>query len=395
MSARGQPGVHSAVSPGAAHWPFLDLLRCAAAFLVLFGHTRGLLFAGFQDVAQASLATKAFYFLTGIHREGVAIFFAVSGFLVGGAAWRAIRGGRFDPKSYLLSRFVRIYLVLLPALALTLLLDGIGRALLTDTRFYGERPLMPIGLTSDWGWTQMACNLAAVQGIFCRPLGPNPPLWSLGYEWVFYLLAPLLFGLVLAKWPVFVRLCAAAVLVAGVTWLAGGLMKWVPWLAIWLAGAAAAQSVRGRALPIGISLGGIALIGIGLVVSRLQVVPPFVTDLAVGLGTALAIANARLLTWCPLQRPVRIGADFSYSLYLIHVPVTVFAGALLERFGWPAALVQPGFAAYAAFAALVGVALVAAFLFAQATERHTDRVRRILTGRRRSAAAVLPTAIRG
>ncbi len=178
----------------------------------------------FQDVAQASLTTKAFYFLTGIHREGVAIFFAVSGFLVGGGAWRAIREGRFEPKGYLASRFVRIYLVLLPALALTLLLDWAGRAHLLDTRFYGERPLMPIGVTSDWTWGQMACNLAAVQGIFCKPLGANPPLWSLGYVWGFYMLAPLLFGIALARLPIIARVAAAALLLAGVSYFAGSLI---------------------------------------------------------------------------------------------------------------------------------------------------------------------------
>src|SRR5215213_469044 len=119
-----------------AHWPFLDVLRLGAALLVLFGHTRGLIFVSFQDVAQAGLATKAFYFLTGIHREGVAIFFAVSGFLVGGGTWRAISAGRFNARSYFASRFARIYVVLLPALALSLLLDWIGRQYMIDTRFF-------------------------------------------------------------------------------------------------------------------------------------------------------------------------------------------------------------------------------------------------------------------
>src|SRR6478735_6641922 len=171
MNEASLPDVNPASPRSGAHWPFLDLLRLGAALLVLFGHTRGLVFVSFQDIAQAGLGTKAFYFLTGIHREGVAIFFAVSGFLVGGGVWRSLRRSRFDAKVYFASRFARIYVVLLPALALTLLLDWIGRSYLIDTRFFGERPLMPIGLTSDWTWGQLACNVAAVQGIFCRPLG--------------------------------------------------------------------------------------------------------------------------------------------------------------------------------------------------------------------------------
>src|SRR4051794_5522765 len=215
-------------SAAGGHWPFLDLLRLGAALLVLFGHTRGLLFVSIHDVPDAGLGTKLFYFLSGIHREGVSIFFAVSGFLVGGAVWRAVRDHRFDARSYLTSRFVRIYLVFLPAIALTFVLDAIGRHFFLDTRFYGVRPLMPIGVTSDWGWGQLACNLAGLQGIACLPLGANIPLWSLGFEWVFYLVAPALFGLCLSGRPSLVRLVGIALLFLCLSLLARGVANWLP-----------------------------------------------------------------------------------------------------------------------------------------------------------------------
>ncbi len=150
--------------------------------------------------------------------------------------------------------------------------------------------------------------------------------------------------------------------------------------------------VRRRELPLVAGLAGLGLIGAGLVTSRLQVLPPVGTDLLVGLGAALSVANARLLAWCPLRAPIKVGADFSYSLYLIHVPVTVFAGALIERFGWPAVLAQPGLPAFAVFAGLVAAAMVTAFIFAQATERHTDSVRKALFGRRRAVVTAFPSA---
>lgn len=387
-----QPSASSASPQSGVHWPFLDLLRLGAALLVLFGHTRGLLFVSFQDISQTGLGTKVFYFLTGIHREGVAIFFAVSGFLVGGGVWRSLQKRRFDAKVYLASRFARIYVVLLPALVLTLLLAGIGQSYLADTRFFGERPLMPIGVTSDWGWGQIACNLAAVQGIFCKPLGANPPLWSLGYEWVFYLLAPILFGIGLAKFPKALKLLAVGLLFMGVSFLAGGLIRWMPWFIIWLAGALAAQTVRDRDLPLAAGLAGLAAIAAGFLVSRLQVLPPFGTDLIVGLGTALAIANRPLLSWCPFKHPVRIGADFSYSLYIIHLPVTVFLGGVLEWYGWHSMLVRPSISAYAAFAGLVTTALVSAFAFSLFTERRTGNARDLLLGRR-ATASVAPTTV--
>lgn len=378
-------------APRNGHWPFLDLLRFGAALIVLFGHTRGLLFVSFQDIAQAGLGAKLFYFATGIHREGVAIFFAVSGFLVGGAALRALRDKRFDARAYLASRFSRIYLVLLPALVLALLLDWAGRSFLGETRFFAMRPLMPMGLTSDWTWPDMACNLLAVQGIFCRPLGVNPPLWSLGFEWVFYLLAPVLFGLALSRFPRFLKVCAVAALFLSVGYFAGPFVLWLPWLAIWLAGAFASQIAARRSMPLVLAIAGLGAIVTGFVVSRLQVLPVYGTDLMVGLGTALAIANRRILAWCPLQRPIRIGADFSYSLYLIHVPVTVFLGGIVEHLGWPSRLVAPGPHVYAVFIGFVIAALAAAYVFAQATERHTDRLRRLLLGKGPPKPSSVPT----
>ena len=123
------------------------------------------------------------------------------------ASWSAAQSGarfeerRFEPRSYLTSRFVRIYLVFLPALALTLLLDHVGRSVFLDTRFYGVRPLMPMGSPPAGAGGNCLPSREGLQGIVCMPIGANLPLWSLGFEWVFYLLAPVLFGLALAgRW---------------------------------------------------------------------------------------------------------------------------------------------------------------------------------------------------
>src|SRR5580704_17059432 len=165
----------STVAPG-FHWPFLDLVRFGAALLVLFGHSRGLYFASIADVPDAGIATRLFYLATGLQHEGVVLFFVVSGFLVGGSAWRNIEAGRFDARLYLINRFSRIYLVLIPALALVFILDRLGANFLADTRFYAERPLFPSGVSAGWTWNQIPCHLASLQGVICYPWGADPPL---------------------------------------------------------------------------------------------------------------------------------------------------------------------------------------------------------------------------
>src|SRR5580704_7724330 len=98
------------------HWPLLDFLRATAALLVLFGHTR---LAGFHDtdvLAQPGLFLKLIYFIASLEGAAVVIFFVLSGFLIGGSLADSMQRGSFDLVRYLIARFVRIYIVYLPAL---------------------------------------------------------------------------------------------------------------------------------------------------------------------------------------------------------------------------------------------------------------------------------------
>src|SRR5215467_4641884 len=150
------------------HQPFLDVARFFAALLVMLGHSRGLVLVGIDHVERPTIFVKALYLATGLQHEGVVIFFLVSGYLVGGAAWRAIRDDVFSFTAYFINRFSRIYLVYVPSLTLCAVLAVTGASLLTDTRFYAERPLFPGGISSDWTIGQIPCHLVAVQGVLCQ-----------------------------------------------------------------------------------------------------------------------------------------------------------------------------------------------------------------------------------
>ncbi|MBV9975476.1 MAG: acyltransferase [Hyphomicrobiales bacterium] len=365
-------------APDVMHWPFLDLVRFGAALLVLFGHARGLYFESIVRVPDAGMGTRLFYLLTGIHYEGVMLFFVVSGFLVGGSAWRSIAARRFDARRYLTNRFSRIYLVLVPALVLVFAVELLGKHFLADTRFYAMRPLFPSEVADGWAWNQIPCHLAALQGAMCAPWGADPPLWSLGWEWVFYLIAPVLFGIWLLPLRPITRAIALACFGASLVSLFG-LGQWLMWFAIWLAGVGAAQLATRRDLPLTVGLAGLALCAAALLVSRTTLVPGVVADLGVGIGLAIAISCRKIASAEILKSVAARGAAFSYSLYLIHLPIGVFVGGLLERLGWPRTLVAPGLEAYTAFTLIVAVSLIAAYLFAQLTEKHTARFRRFLS----------------
>lgn len=359
------------------HWAFLDLIRFSGALLVLFGHARGLLLEGIGNVEHPTVFIRALYFASGLQHEGVVMFFVVSGFLVGGSAWRLIAEDRFAFPPYLINRFARIYLVYVPALLLVFVLDQAGRQFFLDTRFYGVRPLWPAGIFTEWTWGQIPCHIATLQGLLCLPWGANPPLWSLGYEWAFYLIAPIvIFPLMLPNRRGVIDLAVPIIVAVVLTWWNS---DWLTWFAIWMLGALAARIFERQSIRLPAALAGVALCLAGLVLSRLKITPQIITDMMVALGLATAVSCRCLMRLGEIAL-VRRGAGFSYSLYLIHLPVCLFMGALYERWlGWPGVLVQPDARGIAGFIGMVAAALVCALLFARATEDHTTAVRRWLT----------------
>ncbi|MEI9982373.1 MAG: hypothetical protein WDN69_03670 [Aliidongia sp.] len=129
-----------------------------------------------------------------------------------------------------------------------------------------------------------------------------------------------------------------------------------------------------------------ALIANRLVFRRGDIEGDFVVGFLRDLGLALLFCNMLIALKTDRHLPGPIGgqlharlAGFSYSLYCTHTPVLiVYAAAMVRVFGlgWhmaPIGLV-PWLIVFGAFA----VSLAVAYLFALATEAHTDRIRRAL-----------------
>ncbi|HTQ51929.1 MAG TPA: acyltransferase [Candidatus Acidoferrales bacterium] len=158
---------------------WLDWLRFAAAFAVLVCHTRAdnwLPYIILKEHYKNSVSW-VFFELTAPGIAPVVVFFVLSGFLVGGKVLERVRNGTFDATSYALDRVSRIYVPLLPALLFTMVMCQICGRTISIGVFFG--------------------NLFGLQGLSCGTFGGNGPLWSLAYEFWFYVLAcyfGLLFG---------------------------------------------------------------------------------------------------------------------------------------------------------------------------------------------------------
>jgi peptidoglycan/LPS O-acetylase OafA/YrhL len=363
----------------------LDALRGFAAFSVLLNHLRDALFVDYEAIARHNPFTAAAYLAAGLGRQSVIVFFVLSGYLVGGSVLRSVRSGKWSWRAYLLARLSRLYVVLLPALLLGGALDWLGMHRSgTEAVYSGNSGMhaLAINVHGVLTWPILAANGLFLQTIKLPGFGPNPvptfgsngALWSLSYEFWYYLAFPLLVFLLarsqswkiralsclgLLAWGWFVGL---NIFLLGLTWLMGALITFLP--------AFPARRPWTRGLAIVLAL---VLFAAGLVESKLLGSLP--SDLVLGLAVTAMIWVTLHCATAPLPASyvfiARRAAHSSYTLYLVHLPMLIFLKASLHLPraypGWHACLVGAG--------VLVAIVLYAQLVY-EAFEKNTDRVRR-------------------
>lgn len=303
---------------------YLDLLRFFLAFVVLLSHTQS---KGYTD--------GVFYWRVYIFGHPAVIgFFVLSGFVIA----YVVDSRERDLPSYAASRSSRLYSVVLPALALTAIIDAVGWRVMPEHYLHS-----PLG--TGVGHVPLRYGLALLMGtsfgVAGLPFGnynpdfspgTNQPLWSLSYEVIYYIaFAVMLF-------------CAGRrrIILLIVVGIVAGPMILAEY-PIWLMGVAVYHLLRRRAPRPGVSgvalvLSWLLLIGVG-VPSAGPWLPSVVTnqiayDYIVGLlfaaniyaagGVAAFFArhlsrHATVIRWLGMA---------TFPLYLSHRPVLQFVSGI-------------------------------------------------------------------
>jgi peptidoglycan/LPS O-acetylase OafA/YrhL len=389
-------------SQGSVH---MDATRGAAAILVMLGHSRDLFFTSLNGSA-ATMPSPASG-MTAVRQaprpqitmgnEAVMIFFVLSGYLVGGSVLRSFQRNRWSWKDYLTKRLTRLWIVLLPALILTVVFDHVGLRFFPETTGIYQSPVgqtvVPANLIHTLTPRIVAGNGLFLQGILVPTAGTNIALWSLSNEFWYYLIFPLL---VFVCWR-----SSSALVRVGSALLAGALLFFIgPNEAVlfptWLLGAAISllplklTERTSRWLMTGLSL---LLLPVMIVVRQLPL------DLRLA-QTCIGLYFGVLL-YCLLNRnrPARRGlyqrvatvlSDLSYPLYLVHLPILVFLCAAINR-PWHHWSKSP--ANFGLMFAIDATTIVAAYLFHLCFQKHTETVRLALLGRLQQQQHV-PVAMR-
>ncbi len=355
-----------------------DTLRGLAAVFVMLGHWRNIFFIDYPQLPGDRRWWALPYLLTSSGHQAVIFFFVLSGYFIGGTVLRSLERGQWQWGGYLLRRFVRLWIVLVPALLLCLLWDKLGIYLGHAPQLYSGHSVNHIvpDVTHRLSPEIFFSNLFFFQTILTPVLGSNGPLWSLANEFWYYLLFPL--G-VIALWPRTskeLRLICAVLFVAIAWFVRGGLLLGFP---IWLAGvllfklpAPSFSPGMGRFIRLAAT---VVYLPIFFVTGRLHL-SPFAGDYLLGvftLGYLWLLLSAREAYPANSHSPrlSRELARFSYTLYATHLPLLVFAASLLvgdSRWSPTPVRILSG-------AVVILVVLAYAYGLAYVTEFRTDAVR--------------------
>ncbi|CAN5328919.1 hypothetical protein BH09SUM1_BH09SUM1_17330 [soil metagenome] len=300
----------------------LEALRGLAACCVIFSHV-GKIFQEKAGLSRGAIIYAPFRF----GQEAVMLFFILSGFVIYYSfCGRGTHRGLLD---YFVRRLRRIYPNFIAALALAYICGCISAGRLLDP----ELPRLTGNLL-------MLQDYAAIKpGAIVLTYFSDKPLWSLAYEWWFYMLFPAIFFLVRPRW----RLHAAALisLIGAIIYVAvqNGFAQYLSYFIIWWAGVELAKEfVESRAITFRRQWPTIAcLAGVGLVyvfnVLRLDPtlqgnpgtypllqVRHFATAIVL-IALAILWRKYRFIGFDSVIGIFQVFAPISYAMYIFHYPI--------------------------------------------------------------------------
>jgi peptidoglycan/LPS O-acetylase OafA/YrhL len=338
----------------------LDLTRWTAAQAVCVGHS--LSFFGIVDALRPPNSPS-------MQSLAVIVFFVLSGFLIAHALQRRPRQIGHGFGEYMIDRTARIYIAFVPCLLIIALIDLclIGAGLHPNAAYVTPQAFL--------GSLLMMQNYPGAFGASLEipSFGSAGQLWSLAVEFHIYVFAgACFFALRPTKWW---AACVAVAIVSSVVPLnylnpavigtPGASLSW-----LWILGFAIYYIARGTQLHTAVGIGAAYAGAIALVVAWYRSSPPgaeyeprayFILAVAFLLLILASQRTTLLARSSRLTRCLRVLADYSFSLYLLHYTILFAIHAIWDGGG--------------VLAALIGIAIsnIFAFVVAQFTEcRHKE-----------------------
>lgn len=370
----------SSVPAYSAH---LDLLRGLAAMVVVVGHSKFTLSdlhrsAIVSGHAHGPVAPVRVSPMSPAH-EAVVVFFALSGLLVGGSVFKEQLQHSFRWGRYMSKRLTRLLTVLIPALVIGGCCDLASTYILSHGHTPGGRYQELVSSRQSVGvLLGNLCFLQFLDTTRVPTYGSNFSLWSLAYEFWYYILFPAALAVVLL--PGVAKRLGSAILacaVAGLLW--GDPLAIFP---VWLFGALVTQlprTIPARAQIVALLAALAQMLLIMLLLWRKPFASMAMNNTVLGVSCCLFL-YAALHRRDPLHRPLYQAiaehlSKMSYTLYLFHLPFLVLLGSILAQ-RYPQGAPHES--------QLLVILIVGAYLYSQVMyrlfEARTEAIRKRITG---------------
>jgi len=357
------------------HSMLISLFRGLAALVVAWAHLRAASFPAFGDVANPSLLFQAMAFSSGFAYLAVMVFFVLSGWLVGGSYLNRMDTDR-ALQNYAVDRVSRLWVVLVPTFLVALLVGA-----LTGTIDPGR---VSFSASDPYSLTTFIGNMFGLQNILVESFGENFPLWSLANETWYYVAFPLL--VVVFRSRSLASRAAALLALAAIVQLVTPAI--VLYFAIWLLGAGFSR-VKIEAGPV-LRWALVLITVVTAVLIRLKgkneiSVETFPQFLGFSLLFALFLSSMQFkrpqsTMLDRVDRTGRFFADFSFTMYVLHVPL-IFVMVHLTSSLFGIDRLSPEIVShYLIYLGMFVVLVFAGYFFHLPFEANTGRVRQWLKG---------------
>lgn len=356
------------------HSILISALRGLAAFEVVAAHLRAQLFPGLKSLPDPSIWYQALAFFTGFAHQAVVVFFLLSGWLVGGSLLNKL-GAPQAMISYAIDRVSRLWIVLIPAFGLTLLIASVTGSV--------EPGRVSYSLDNEYSLLSFFGNLFGLQDMAVPRFGGNFSLWSLANEIWYYILFPVfIVAFVARRWSN--RLAAGAIGLAAAYCLP---FQITLYFSIWLLGVAFSRVRVELSRKLRFLL--IAALAVVSIYFRLTGSNDILTSESFVQDLLFSILFLFLL--CSLQSPAdrsrpgtrlatligSILSPFSFTLYVIHVPLLVLLRFIYEPLS--SGRLSPANASdFGIYLGMLATIVFLAYLFHLPFEAQTYRLRELI-----------------
>lgn len=316
---------------------FLHHLRMFSALLVCLSHSKEFFVNNISS--EAMQLEKVFRLFMSLGNPAVLVFFFLSGYLVGGNEIRRLILRKIQSRKYLLDRLTRLWLVLIPALLFTMIINFLAcsrnnqalycKASIELASHPSYPPLMLQGIRN------FAENIFFLQPFRGEMFGGNGPLWSLSYEFWYYMVfmcAMLAISSVINRrfekgLILFLPISIFGIVIVDSKWFTLGI--------VWFAGAALSYFLSNLSVEkFFLRLSSLRRYKL-IILNGFFVIPPILCvrlfpqsllsyiflvlclSIAVAATQTTAIREEKTL----VQKITVRGSEFSFSLYLIHFPL--------------------------------------------------------------------------